>query len=335
MTTYFFTSVSALLRSLIVLLVLAALLPLAIAQDDEDPVVLRVGEETVTASQLDERFEIALRSLAANQGIPLTDELRVQLRSFLPQFLEQRATEIVLLQEAATRGIMAPPNEVEAVVERIRSSLQPGQSFEQLMLEAGFRDETFLRTLITEAETINLLVEVLRSEVEVSDEAIAEAYEQNADNFAVPEQVCARHILLESEADAQLALSDLVAGADFALLAMDRSVGPSAPNGGDLGCFGRGQMVAPFEEAAFAAEVEVPFGPVETQFGFHLILVYDRQDEGTAPLEQVRDVLEQQVRDEAFSGVIDGLRETADVELFADRLDTPPAAEEDGDGGGE
>ena len=320
MSTFSRIPPSAVLRRLSALLVLVALLPFAGGQNSGDPVVLRVGTEVMTASELNERFEIALRSLASNQGIPMTDDLRAQLSSFLPQFLDQRATESVLLQEAADRGIAAAPEGIDAVVERIRSGLQPDQSFEALLADAGFRDEAFLRTLITEAETINLLIETLSNEVEVSDEAIQEAYELNAASFAVPEQVCARHILLETEEDAQLALGDLEAGADFAQLAAERSVGPSGPNGGDLGCFGLGQMVAPFEQASFAAEVNVPAGPVETQFGFHLILVYDRQEAGTAPLEQVRDALEQQVRDEMFAGVIEGLRAAADVEVFAERL---------------
>jgi peptidyl-prolyl cis-trans isomerase C len=322
------------LLALLALPALLALLPLAGAQDDADPVLLRVGEQVTTAAELERRFEIAVRSLAANQGIALDDDLRAQLRSFLPQFLEQRATEVVLLQEASARGIAVPDAEVDAVLEQIRASVLPGQTYEQLLAEAGFGDEAFLRALVAEAETINLLVETLRSEVEVDDGSIEAAYEANAASFAVPEQVCARHILLESEADAQLALSDLVAGADFALLAADRSVGPSGPNGGELGCFGRGQMVAPFEETAFAAEVDIPAGPVQTQFGYHLILVYDRQEAGTAPLEQVRDVLEQQVRDEAFATSIEALREAADVELFPERLAiAQPAGEGENEGG--
>lgn len=320
---------SALLRPLLALLTLLALLPAAAAQED-DPVALRVGEVTLTASHVERRFDIALRSLANSQGIPLTDELRAQLRSFLPQFLEQRATEVVLLQEAAARDIAATDEAVDEVIEQVRGSVLPNQSYEQLLEDAGFGDEAFLRTLVAEAETINLLVSEIRDQVEISDAAVEEAYELNAASFAIPEQVCARHILLDTEADAQLALGDLVAGADFALLAMDRSTGPSGPGGGDLGCFGRNQMVAPFEEAAFAAEIDVPTGPIETQFGYHLILVYDRQEEGVAPLDQVRGQLEQQVRDQAFSDALDALRAEADVELFPEVFTI-----DDGEGEGE
>jgi peptidyl-prolyl cis-trans isomerase C len=323
---------SALVRPLLALIILLVFLPAVAAQEGDDPIALRVGDEAATASEVERRFEIALRSLANSQGIPLSDDLRLQLRSFLPQFLEQRATEVVLLQEAAARGIAASEEAVEEVLDQVRGSVVPGQTYEELLVQTGFGDEAFLRTLIEESETINLLVEALRAEVEVDEDAIVAAYEANAASFAVPEQVCARHILLDTEADAQLALGDLVSGADFSLLAMDRSTGPSGPNGGDLGCFGRGQMVAPFEEAAFDAEVDIPSGPIETQFGYHLILVYDRQEAGTAPLEQVRGTLEQQVRDDAFNAMLDDLRAGTDVEMFPEVFAVDPEEDEGGEG---
>ncbi|MGD2027423.1 MAG: peptidyl-prolyl cis-trans isomerase [Anaerolineales bacterium] len=91
------------------------------------------------------------------------------------------------------------------------------------------------------------------------------------------EQVWARHILLENEDTAQDLLDQLDEGADFGDLAREFSTGPSGPSGGDLGWFAQGQMVEPFEEAAFAAEVGEIVGPVETQFGFHIIQILGRE----------------------------------------------------------
>lgn len=86
-------------------------------------------------------------------------------------------------------------------------------------------------------------------------------------------QVRASHILVKDEAAARKLLYDLNAGAGFAKLAKKHSICPSADQGGDLGFFGRGQMVKAFEDAAFGAQVGVPVGPVRTEFGYHLILV--------------------------------------------------------------
>lgn len=87
----------------------------------------------------------------------------------------------------------------------------------------------------------------------------------------------ARHILVSTEADS-LALKDKIdAGADFAELAKEHSSCPSGQSGGDLGEFGRGQMVAEFDKAVFEGEVGTCIGPVQTQFGYHLIEVIERR----------------------------------------------------------
>jgi parvulin-like peptidyl-prolyl isomerase len=121
-------------------------------------------------------------------------------------------------------------------------------------------DENFVRNLVH----IQLLREKLNAD-------IAEGINPEE------EQVWARHILLENEDTAQDLLDQLDEGADFGDLAREFSTGPSGPSGGDLGWFAQGQMVEPFEEAAFAAEVGEIVGPVETQFGFHIIQILGRE----------------------------------------------------------
>lgn len=83
----------------------------------------------------------------------------------------------------------------------------------------------------------------------------------------------ASHILVKDESTAKKLLYELQAGANFAALAKKHSLCPSADKGGDLGFFEKGQMVKPFEDAAFSASVGVAVGPVKTDFGYHLILV--------------------------------------------------------------
>ena len=88
-----------------------------------------------------------------------------------------------------------------------------------------------------------------------------------------PEMLCSSHLLVETEEDAAAALQRYEAGEQFGDLAVELSTGPSAPDRGDLGCFIRGQFVPEFEEAAYAAAAGDVVGPVETQFGFHLIRI--------------------------------------------------------------
>ncbi len=91
-------------------------------------------------------------------------------------------------------------------------------------------------------------------------------------------EVCAQHILLDTEEDAQAALERVQGGEDFGEVAMDVSTGPSGPDGGDLGCALLGNYVPEFAQGAFEAEVGVPSEPVRSSFGWHVILVSERTD---------------------------------------------------------
>ncbi|MHA3902354.1 peptidylprolyl isomerase [Castellaniella sp. WN] len=91
-------------------------------------------------------------------------------------------------------------------------------------------------------------------------------------------QASARHILVDTEEQCLKLKTDIEGGADFAAVAREHSSCPSSRDGGDLGTFGRGQMVREFDEVVFSAPVGVVQGPVRTQFGYHLVEVTDRQD---------------------------------------------------------
>ena len=88
----------------------------------------------------------------------------------------------------------------------------------------------------------------------------------------------ARHILVDSEADCEKLKTEIEGGADFAALAREHSSCPSGRQGGDLGQFGPGMMVPEFDKVVFSAEVGTVQGPVQTQFGFHLLEVTERTD---------------------------------------------------------
>ena len=89
-------------------------------------------------------------------------------------------------------------------------------------------------------------------------------------------QATARHILVDSEQKCQSIIDDIKGGADFAALAKEHSSCPSGNNGGELGTFGRGQMVAEFETACFDGDVNDVQGPIKTQFGYHVVQVTER-----------------------------------------------------------
>ena len=151
---------------------------------------------------------------------------------------------------------------------------------------------------------------------QISDEAIQSAYDTFVADSASREQVTASHILVETEDEAKAIIEQLNDGADFAQLARDKSTGPSGPNGGSLGAFGRGQMVPAFEAAAFAMPVgSYSADPVQTQFGWHVIQVSDKGVEPAPSLDQMREQITANLSRQSFARVVESLRAGATIEI--------------------
>lgn len=148
----------------------------------------------------------------------------------------------------------------------------------------------------------------------VTEDAIEAAYQETYGAAEPDMEYKAAHILVETEEEAQAIVAELEGGADFAALAQEKSTGPSGPNGGALGWFGKGMMVAPFEEAVVALEAGSISGPVQTQFGWHVIKLEETRMKEAPALDNVRAELRAQVEEAAVKARIDALLENANVD---------------------
>jgi len=119
---------------------------------------------------------------------------------------------------------------------------------------------------------------------------------------------------VEAEDGAKARSTELEGGADFAEVAKEKSTGPSGPNGGQLGWFGPGMMVAPFEEAVVAMEVDAISAPVQTQFGWHVIKLNDTRLPEAPALEEVQQELTQELWDQELRAQILAIVEGQGVE---------------------
>lgn len=149
--------------------------------------------------------------------------------------------------------------------------------------------------------------------ITISDEEIREYFEANKARFAKGASVHAKHILVDSEDKCNELLESIVSGGKaFEDVAKESSTCPSGANGGDLGEFGKGQMVKEFEDAAFAAEIGHVVGPVKTQFGYHLIKVEDKKEAEDAKLddvkEQIKSEIMQKKQQEAYTAKVEELK---------------------------
>ncbi len=246
---------------------------------------------TVATAQDDEVLAIVngteiLRSAVIAEISTLPPQFQqIPPAQLLPQLLDRMIDNQLLQDKALDAGMAADPEVVE----------------QMQRLEARIAQQVFLGRLIDEAAT---------------EEAVLARYEASIADFVTTEEVSARHILLESEDDARAAIVELDGGADFATLAQERSTGPSGPSGGDLGFFEHGRMVPEFADAAFDMTVGTyTADPVQTQFGWHVILVEDRREVGPPSLEETSEEIRNSLVQEFMTQYVGALRADAEIEL--------------------
>ncbi len=204
--------------------------------------------------------------------------------------IEQRYRDQV--ERASIRYVTLPATQLRSEVKPTPQEVE--EFFASRREEYTVPEERTARFLLVNSRTV-------RESLEIPADEIAAFYAENEADYFEQEQVKARHILIANaergpeaaRALAQTTRERIEAGEDFAAVARELSDDPgSKTRGGDLGYFGRGRMVAPFETAVFGAEAGSLIGPTETQFGFHIIEVQDHKPERQRPLEEVTELIQ-------------------------------------------
>ncbi len=234
-----------------------------------------------------------------------------------------RRSDVLSFQRSLPAQFQQVPIEalLEPIVERLVS---------QKLLVADGRKKNLqadaeVRQRLTQFED-RVIQEVLLNRLladKINDAALRTRYAAYQKENPGKEEVRASHILVNSEAQAREILTALRGGADFGKLAGEKSIDPAGKSsGGDLGYFGKDEMVPEFAEAAFAMKAgETSASPVKTQFGWHVIRIADRRTVAES-FEEVRERLSSEMSQEIMQGYVEGLRKSAKVELFG--LDGKP-----------
>ena len=157
----------------------------------------------------------------------------------------------------------------------------------------------------------------------LTEDALRAEYESIYANADGVEELNVSHILVETEAEAQALIDALNDGGDFAELAQEHSTGPSGPSGGQLGWFSAGTMVPAFEDAAFALDIGGVSAPVQTQFGWHVLMLNDRRMQDPPTFDAVRAELVEGVRTATVEAYI--TQATGDAEIVHPESDIDPA----------
>ncbi len=222
-----------------------------------------------------------------------------------------RENDIEVSGEEIQEELDLAKEQVAQQAEALGQDMDPEEAFQEALEQFGLTEDELREEIRTDLLLRKVQEDVVGDEGPTEEE-VEEYYEERREvEFTRPEQRCIRHILFtpDEEEEAEDVKSQLDEGGDFEELARENSQDPgSAENGGDLGCNPEGGFVPEFDEAAFDAQEGEIVGPVETEFGFHVLEVTDIQEEEEIPLEEVRseieDRLSQQRQGAAFEAWI-------------------------------
>lgn len=272
----------------------------------KDPATLvgTVGTENVTLGEFDRAFRLAAARVVNAQGIPFEDSYLAEFASARPEFLTQYLRDRATYQLARV-NTTADPAALDQQVEEARADFESDEAFQDALKGTGYADSADLRVELERQAVVGAYIQTLQSRFTFGDAVVTGFYNLNKAKFAKPAEACAKHILVPTQAEAQTIVADLAAGADFAKVAADKSQDPgSAPQGGDLGCFGPGQMVETFDRATFAGKVG-EIQTVQSQFGWHVLVVTKRSDAGVTPAAEAAPVIREQLGREAAQRYLD------------------------------
>ena len=299
--------------------------PVANVEPESKKVVVFEGGE-VTLGEVQEFAEQS----GLGELSPGSPQFETAVQQIMPTLVEFEIAKAY----AEENGITVSESEVNQEIETIKGQIVEQaqaqgmnvgreKAFQQALEQAGLTEEE-LREQIREQLPVQKVQVRVAGDAEASQEEVEQFYEENKKlQFTTPEQRCARHILFNKDQreKAEEVKGQLQNGADFAERAKEFSQDPAgAENGGDLGCLGKGETVPSFEEAVFNARQGEIVGPVESEFGYHLIEVTEIKEQSTQPLSevetQIREQLSTDEQAQKFSAWVQEQKEQRDVKYL-------------------
>ncbi len=281
--------------------------------DGEVPAVAAtVGDVEISGERIEEIVDLQSAALEDTPEEEQADARLNAARQALSAEIQLRAVEAAVEERF---GLDIPDEDVDAALEAQIEAQGGQEAFDQLAEDSGLSSED-ARGFARDNAYVTVLVEYIQAQLAdeggVTDQQLREQYEAAPEQFQTSE---VRHILVDTEEEAQDVLARLEAGEDFGALAEELSNDPgSAANGGALGEAPRGSYVQPFSDAIYSEDTEIGevVGPVESQFGFHVLIVDART---TPAFEDVREQLEAQLVGAQFNDFLETVFAEVEVEV--------------------
>lgn len=310
----------------IVLMPTAGLLAKDTSKDTAGKIAAKINDRTVSMQEFEREVNNHMMRYQGGQG-DLPPAFVQQIRT---QAINTLINREVLLQESEKKGIAVDKQKVQAGIQSIQKRFPNQEQFEEALKSMKLSRDDLEKQYMQKTKIETLLDQQIVSKISIKEDEAKAYFNDHVDEFSQKEQIRARHILIKvdnaadekkkTEARQQLVKvqKKIMAGEDFSELAKQYSQGPSSVKGGDLGYFGKGQMVKPFEDVAFKLAPNEVSDIVETRFGYHLIKVVDRKSEKKAEFEEnkkrVTEKLKNQRIQQEVGAYIQKLRKEATIE---------------------
>lgn len=283
--------------------------------------------KTMLEKDLNTKMEVIKSQVPADKLNQVKNEVRTKIiNNFIMRTLF--ANEVNRLQ------ITASEKEITDATNKLKESLPPKVTYEEFLKKNRLTKEQAKEEIRLGVKIEKFVKSSVPENPKVTDKEINDFYKGNKDKFVMPESVHARHILVktapeddaktlaEKKEKAESIRKELLGGADFAQMASAKSDCPSAQAGGDLGVFVKGQMVKPFDEAAFSQK-EKEIGPVvKTEYGYHIIQVIKHEGPKAVPLNEeikakISAYLKGKKQEQAYDALLKRLKEKANIVVYS------------------
>lgn len=205
--------------------------------------------------------------------------------------LDAMISEKIIEAEIKKSNVEVTQEEIDAEYGKMEEYYGGADVLANTMLQYNMTKEDMMENIKQNLS----MKKLVGADVVITDEEIAEFYEANGEIFNKAEKVNASHILVKTEELANEVLGKLDAGESFEELALEYSEDGSAANGGNLGFFGRGDMVEPFDKAAFSLPIGEISQPVQSQFGYHIIKVNEKTEATEGSLETNKEEIKEMI----------------------------------------
>lgn len=293
-----------------------------------DGIAAKVNGAAIHDRDLQGELNGALQEVLAS-GVTPTEE---QLAQFRTETLERLIKIELLFQKSEKAGVKVDPKMIDSQLQTLKARFPGEDQYKEFLKGLGLSEDEVKGQFRKNFTVQQYIKEQFADKAKITDMEIREFYDSNQDKFLQPDSVKASHILMlvkedetkeekeKKRAKLQQVRKEILEGADFSEMAKRFSECPSNTKGGDLGFFSRGQMVQPFEEAAFKMMPGDMSDIVETKFGFHLIKLVEKKAESKVSYDEAKgeisNYLTQVKVGKEIERFVEGLRKEAEVKIF-------------------